>query len=938
VGVLDRDYGLVREGLHERRVLVVVRVESGRADLDDAEQAGISEERRGHDRAEAGLAREVVRVLDVGEPVVGEVVAGHDRPAPRDREAVDAAVAWQPLPDTAPCPAELALARRVGKPDEPGLGLDQVELGPIRVDEVTGGLDDLREEVGRVADRGDPGSDLAERLLRSGATADLLARARDRLDEPGVLDRDRRLVGEGLDERDLLRLERPGLGPADLQDAEQTLLAAERGDDERAHAVAPDGLVEARVVLETGVVEVVRADNRLAGGDRLAGGAVRERSPGLVDRGAADDVAGSGDVGEPDPAGRRHDEVDPDPLRTEQARCLVDDVLEEVARVADRGDASGDLAERPLGVGLVAELRPGVVELLDQPGVGHRDRSLAGERLDDPGVVLAERVGLAGVHRQRPERAAVADQRDRDDRPDLVPADVGVGRGRVVEPLVVEVVPGEDRTALADRLAGDPLPGLGLAGPGDGAETGPPAGRGVVRPIEAAGHFVEDVDAGAVGVQQARGLVDRPLQDLLGMTQADDPAADLAQGALGVGTPLDVCLRAAELVDEVGVGHGRGGVVGERAHERDLLVAECFEPARERSHRSECPAAAHERRDEERVNREVADEAVGVGEMDEGGIGRVVVGHDDLAGCHGQPEHPDADVDPERADPRPAAVVGDARVGGEAEDSGRLIEQVGHRAVGPEEAGRLVDGAVEDRGGVRGGGAGIRRRLRGWPRLADAAARGLRRGLRRRLGGGRGPGGLRGRGTGRWPGAGRGPGSRRGLGAGRGLGARRPLGAGRGLGARRPLCAGRGLGAWRRLCAGRGLGAWRRLCEGRGLGAWRQLGAGRGLGRLRGCDACCGPGVSSDGRGSRRCRLRGRFEPACLRGPRAAVRAVGRVPGGRHTVRRAGPGHIGRRAAVGHVGFAGGPGDGRRGAARSGRCHGRRIPPGPRAPGSSGVH
>ena len=46
------------------------------------------------------------------------------------------------------------------------------------------------------------------------------------------------------------RLEGAGLRPADLEDAEEALLAGERRDDQRPDAVEADGLVEARVVLE----------------------------------------------------------------------------------------------------------------------------------------------------------------------------------------------------------------------------------------------------------------------------------------------------------------------------------------------------------------------------------------------------------------------------------------------------------------------------------------------------------------------------------------------------------------------------------------------------------------------------------------------------------------------------------------------------------------
>ena len=255
------------------------------------------------------------------------------------------------------------------------------------------------------------------------------------------------------------------------------------------------------------------------------------------------------------------------------------------------------------------------------------------------------------------------------------------------------------------------------------------AGRRVVRPVEAAGRLVEDVDPGAVRGEQAGRLVDGQLEDLLRVAQADDPAADLAQRPLRVGPALDVRPGAAQLLDEVGVGHRRGGVVGERPDERDLLVAERVGPAGERAHRAEHPAAAAERGDEERPDREVVDEAVGAGEVDEGRVGRVVAGHDDLVAGDGLAEHPDADVDLQRADPRAALVVGDPGVGREAEDAGRLVEEVGHRAVGPQEAGGLVDRPVEDRGRVRWGG------LRGLVAGRRSPGRGRLPARCRRLGG-----------------------------------------------------------------------------------------------------------------------------------------------------------------------------------------------------------
>ena len=111
---------------------------------------------------------------------------------------------------------------------------------------------------------------------------------------------------------------------------------------------------------------------------------------------------------------------------------------------------------------------------------------------------------------------------------------------------------------------------------------------------------------------------------------------------------------------------------------------------------------------------DVTDEAIGIREMDEGLIVHVVAGDDDPALGDRPAEHPRPDFQLDRADPLATAVVGDPGVVSEPEDPGLLVEEVGHGAVGPEEAGCLVDGTPED-------GVDIRR----LPKLGRARGRGL---------------------------------------------------------------------------------------------------------------------------------------------------------------------------------------------------------------------
>ena len=132
------------------------------------------------------------------------------------------------------------------------------------------------------------------------------------------------------------------------------------------------------------------------------------------------------------------------------------------------------------------------------------------------------------------------------------------------------------KTARSSRTARPEIPSPAFASPLPpiGPEARPPPGRRVVGPVQGAARLVEDVDPGAVGAEQAGGLVDGALEDLLRVTQGDDPAADLAQRALRLGAPLDVRPRPAELLDQVGVRHRRGGMVGEGSDQGYLGVAE----------------------------------------------------------------------------------------------------------------------------------------------------------------------------------------------------------------------------------------------------------------------------------------------------------------------------------------------------------------------------
>ena len=400
-----------RERRHQRRVLVVVGVRPGRRDLQHAEQRRFRHQRRGQDGLEARPADEAVGLLEVVDPGIGEVVAGDHGRARLDGRRVDPDLGGGALRRPGQVATELALARRRRPADPAGRRIDDVELGALAGQQPAGGVGDLLEELGRVADRGDPGRDLAQLLLRAGPPVDLLRRTAPARRSGASCGSRSPPGGRGP------RRARPARArtlptsalptwrtPRSVSSTMSGVITSERTPSSATARSRPGSW------LNDVVVRVVVDDDRSPLGDRLAGGAVAVRLAVLVD-GRAADVRPGPEERVADAPGPAPDQVDPHPVRVEQAGGLVDDVLEEVGRVPDRGDPGRDLAERPLLVRPLPLDRLRRRERLDQPGVRHRDRGLARERLEQPRVGLGERVDVAGVDRQGPHRAAVADER-----------------------------------------------------------------------------------------------------------------------------------------------------------------------------------------------------------------------------------------------------------------------------------------------------------------------------------------------------------------------------------------------------------------------------------------------------------------------------------------------------------------------------------------------
>ena len=81
---------------------------------------------------------------------------------------------------------------------------------------------------------------------------------------------------------------------------------------------------------------------------------------------------------------------------------------------------------------------------------------------------------------------------------------------------------------------------------------------------------------GSVGVEQATGFLDDPLEQLIRVGQRGDARGDVAQRPLGLCTTCEGALRALELVDQARVGDRDGRLFRETAEHGDVDVSKAL--------------------------------------------------------------------------------------------------------------------------------------------------------------------------------------------------------------------------------------------------------------------------------------------------------------------------------------------------------------------------
>jgi hypothetical protein len=461
-----------------------------------ADQPGLADHRHGQDGPDAGLD-------EVGpQPTL---VSARDRDVghlgwlQRDRRAADHSF---PLADPG---------------GTSGLGEGSAGLGRRPVDELLGGLVVLEDhtpieprELDRAGyDGGQHGSQIEGGADRA---ADLAERG-ELLDRPGqvggpgaqlleqtdVLDRDHRLVREGVQQLDLLVGERSGLTAAKLEGADRRALAHEGYGHGRVEAELPGVVPGSRKLgghrRDVGHVDLALLEHA-EGGDGLA----RDRQD-PPQRGGEGAVVGD----QPQPLA-----VPPPDLSVGGAAVAGRALHHRVQHRPEIGGRAADHAQDLGGGGLLGEgvgqLPVAGLELGEEAGILDGDDRLVREGLEQGDLLVGERAHLGAPELDDPDRGALAHERRAQEGPEPERPGVHAGLGELVG-LRVEIRdvdgPPLEHGAAADRAARERDP-----------EVGRLVHRAVVRAV-AQVVTVEAEERGVGGAAEAGRALDHRVQDRL---------------------------------------------------------------------------------------------------------------------------------------------------------------------------------------------------------------------------------------------------------------------------------------------------------------------------------------------------------------------------------------------------------------------------------------
>ena len=220
------------------------------------------------------------------------------------------------------------------------------------------------------------------------------------VEESHVLDRDRRLVGKGLEQRDFLLGKRADEVTPDEDGADSSTLPEHGGEDHRFDADGVAALPGRRrytlAEFDVGVADDATFNDRQA---RTGSRRKRQRKDAFelgsafaVVRAEAYQAVGA-------------DEVQPDGASREEALAALDDLVEHRRGVGDR---TADHAQNFGGVLLVLQR---LADFVEQPHVLDGDDCLIGKRLQHRKLLVGKRPRRESHHAQGPDRVVAADHR-----------------------------------------------------------------------------------------------------------------------------------------------------------------------------------------------------------------------------------------------------------------------------------------------------------------------------------------------------------------------------------------------------------------------------------------------------------------------------------------------------------------------------------------------
>ncbi len=548
--ILDRDDGLVGEGLEQLDLGVGERRGLGLVDVDRANGKPIAQHRDGEDASEFGRLREGA-VLVLGIRVhIGDA---HDRPgkngpaggeAPAGTAGVDAAKRIGPFrPDLGLCREVDQLAIK-GRHDTAG-GATESQRG-------VGDAIEHRLDVGRRA-RDDP-QDLRRRGLLLQRFGQVSVARLQLLEKTDVLDRDDGLVGEGLHELDLILRKRSLAG--DHDGTERAPVADHRRRQHGTIVVGSRDIAELVLGIQAHIGNV--NDRAIENGPTRIGATRRPSRESLSYHGEG---FGARIVRRDEPL---HLAIEQEEVRVErvaQPDRTLGDRVEHGLHVRRRArDHLEDLARR-------RQVPVAGLQLLEQADVLDCDDALVGERRDQLDLLVGEGLDLVPPEREHPDGHALPQHRDPQDRPvtsEPDPRVCVVGIGQHVLDL--------NRPALEHRPAHD-APAAGAKGVlrDEALELGRDVARGR-QPLQLA---IEPVDDAGFGTAEPGRVLDERLEDGLEIERrATDDLQDFAGGGLLLQRVGQVPVPGLELLEQAHVLDGDDRLVGEGLQQLDLLVRE----------------------------------------------------------------------------------------------------------------------------------------------------------------------------------------------------------------------------------------------------------------------------------------------------------------------------------------------------------------------------